>query len=108
MNMPDAERWASLSLAEQMANTGSEVGRSAKWLAKGKKDLADSAYLRALDLIDLTIRKARLGQSGRDALLKELLRARDCYTEAFSTADMDMLSYLDRYFCSFASICRRI
>lgn len=107
MNMPNAERWASLSLAEQMANIGSEVGRSVKWLSKGKKDMADSAYLRALDLIDLTISRGRPGQSGRDALLKELLRARDCYTEAFSTLDMDTLGYLDRYFFSFSSICRR-
>ena len=106
MNIPDAERWASLTLAEQMANTGSEVGRSAKWLSKGKKDLAEGAYLRALDLMDLTISYGRLGQPGRDALLKELLRARDCYTEAFNTLDMETLSYLDHYFCSFAFICR--
>lgn len=106
MNRIDADRWASMTLAEQMANTGSEVGRSAKWLAKGKMGLADGAYLRALDLIDLTIAYGRLGMPGRDALLKELLRARDCYTESFNRADIETLDYLDRYFGQFASICR--
>lgn len=37
----DENRWASMSLAEQMANIGSEVGRSAKWLSKGKMTMAD-------------------------------------------------------------------
>lgn len=108
MSTVDAVRWASMSLAEQMANTGSEVGRSAKWLAKGKRSLAYSAYMRALDLMDMTIAHGRKGLPGRDALLKELLRARDCYAEAFNAADMDSLEYLDRYFSSFSSIYRRL
>ena len=40
-NNLDADRWASISLMEQMANIGSEVGRSCKWLMKGKPDMAE-------------------------------------------------------------------
>ena len=40
-NNLDADRWASISLMEQMANIGSEVGRTCKWLMKGKSDMAE-------------------------------------------------------------------
>ena len=40
-NNLDADRWASISLMEQMANIGSEVGRTCKWLMKGKPDMAE-------------------------------------------------------------------
>lgn len=81
----DENRWASLTFAEQMANIGSEVGRTAKWMAKGKSDFAHGAYIRAL----------------------ELCRARDCFTEAYLNSDMETLSFLDKYFTQFAIICRR-
>lgn len=44
---------------DQMANIGSEVGRAGKWLAKGKSQLADGAFSRGLDLIDVTIKVGR-------------------------------------------------
>ena len=68
MNTVNRERWASLSLAEQMANIGSEVGRSAKWLTKNKPDLAEGAFHRATELMDLTLDYGRQGSPGRDAL----------------------------------------
>jgi len=102
----DQQRWASMTLAEQMANIGSEVGRSAKWLAKENPSLAESAFCRALDLIDLTIKYGRVGAPGRSCLLKELCRARESYTSAFLSKDSYTLSYLDRYFGAFARICR--
>lgn len=105
--MPDAERWASLSLIEMMANIGSEVGRSAKWTAKGKTDLAEGAFIRALDLFDLTIRYARLGHAGRSEALTELCRSRDLFTEAFLDKDSGALYSLDRYFSHFAMAQRR-
>lgn len=102
----DENRWASISLAEQMANIGSEVGRSMKWLIKDKPSLADGAYLRALDLFDLTIKYGRLSSSDRGPFLKEICRARDLYNESFLAKDFDSLSYLDKYFSQFALICR--
>ena len=99
---PDETRWAAMSLMEQMANIGSEVGRTCKWMSKGKPQMAMGAYIRGLDLIDLTIKYGRLGASGRDALLKELCRSRDIFTDAFTTGNIEDLKWLDRYFSFFA------
>jgi len=104
---PNSDRWASMTFAQQMANIGSEVGRSARWLSKNNSELAGGAFGRALDLIDLTIQFGRIGITGRGCLLRELCRARECYVEAFLAADYSTLSYLDRYFTCFAAICRR-
>lgn len=103
----DEQRWSSLMLSQQMANIGSEVGRSTKWLASGKKNMAESAYLRALDLIDLTLKYGRIENPGRGALLKELCRARDCYNESFLAGDINELAFLDKYFGQFAMSCRK-
>ena len=66
------ERWFKLSLAEQLANIGSEVIRAINWKEKGRKDYSKEATLRAIELIDLTIedRKNRYR-------LKEVLRLRE-------------------------------
>lgn len=103
-NTPDEQRWAALPTAKQMANIGSEIGRSRKWLLKGNNEIAEGAFLRALDLIDLTIKYGRANTAGRSALLKEICRARDCYTEAFLSSEQDTLAYLDKYFGQFALI----
>lgn len=102
----DETRWASISLAEQMANIGSEVGRSRKWLTKDRPSMAEGAYLRALDLFDLTIKYGRQSSPDRGPFLKEICRARDLYNESYLTKDFDSLSYLDKYFSQFALICR--
>lgn len=47
------ERWFSKSLAEQMANIGSEVERTIIWKNKDPK-YRELAFERALELIDLT------------------------------------------------------
>ena len=100
--LPDAERWRTLSLTEQMANIGSEVGRTAKWLSKGKADLAEGAFIRALDLFDLTIKYGREGQPGRYAMLSELCRARDEFAEAVTTASIPALHSAEAYLQHFA------
>ena len=104
--VPDESRWASMPLAVQMANLGSEVGRTAKWLVKGKDNLAFSAYIRALDLFDLTIKYGRKGTDGKAELLKELCRGRDLFTESFLKKDMDTLIWLDHYFLWFSKVVR--
>ena len=38
------ERWKSLPFVEQMANIGSEVGRTAKWVQKAKPSMAEGAF----------------------------------------------------------------
>lgn len=105
---PDEARWASLSLTEQMANIGSEVGRTYKWTVKSKPNMAIGAYVRALDLIDLTIKYGRRGMIERGALLKELCRSRDLFTDAFEKKDIETLGWLDLYFGQFAKAYSRL
>ena len=50
-----AGRWNELTFDEQMANTGSEVGRAIKWRKKGDAEYSRLAYERALELMDLTL-----------------------------------------------------
>jgi hypothetical protein len=73
-----AGRWGSLSLLEQLANTGSEVERALSWSAKGNSDYGTRALDRALELLGLTIAdpKNRLR-------LKELTRTREALLDYF-------------------------
>lgn len=54
----DTDRWYKMSLAEQLANIGAEVGRSAKWQKRDEKTF-DGAVARALELFDLTLEDPR-------------------------------------------------
>lgn len=47
-------RWNELTIIEQMANIGAEVGRAINWKEKDKA-IALGAYYRALELLALTI-----------------------------------------------------
>ena len=96
-----------MTLMEQMANIGSEVGRARKWIAKGKPQLAESAYHRGLELVDATLKSARSNMPSRSCLLLELCRARDLFSESFLNHDDDSLAYLEKYFGQFASAIRR-
>ena len=49
-----AGRWSQLTLAEQMANIGSEFERALNWRAKDNADYSRRAFERALELMDLT------------------------------------------------------
>lgn len=71
-------KWRSLSLAEQLANVGSEVERALKWARKGRADLCANAVYRALELLDLTIADPRHRQR-----LKELTRLREVLADYF-------------------------
>jgi len=48
------EKWFKKSLAEQLANVGSEVERSIIWKNKGDKEYQNLSFERGLELIDLT------------------------------------------------------
>src|SRR3989338_7533137 len=73
-----SERWAELSLLEQMGNIGSEVGRAAARRRQGDENLAQKALERALELIDLTVQDKRWR-----ARLTEILRAREVLCDTF-------------------------
>ena len=69
-----AERWGTLSLAEQLGNVGSEVGRAIRWASRDA-ERARAALYRALDLMDLTLNDDR--HRRMPARLRELARARE-------------------------------
>ena len=50
-----AGRWATMTLAEQMLNIGSEVSRANRWQSKGNIEQCHRAADRALELLSLTI-----------------------------------------------------
>jgi len=73
-----AGRWEKLSFIEQMANIGSEVERAMSWREKNK-DFAKKAFVRQLELLDLTI----ADQKNRHRL-KELTRLREVLVDYFA------------------------
>lgn len=95
-------RWKTLSLVEQLANVGSDVGRAHRWQGKDPQ-LCETAFVRALELLDLTI--ADLRWRGRR---KELTRVRELLCDAMLGGKEygSDLAGLDRYFYSFAVAAR--
>lgn len=72
------ERWSKLSLAEQMANIGSEIIRALKWKNMEHREYADVANRRALELFDLTLATAK-----HYSVLKEIARCRELWLDYF-------------------------
>jgi len=95
-------RWGQLSLAEQLANVGSEVGRMLRWRERDER-LATGAFDRALELLDLTLADPRW--RGR---LSEIARAREllCAAAVGGGSYGSTLEGLDRYFLAFAVLAR--
>lgn len=72
------ERWNYLSLSEQMANIGAEIGRTINWRKKGNAEMSTNALYRGLELLDLTINDKKNKNS-----LKEILRVREALVDFF-------------------------
>lgn len=70
-------RWQKLSFFEQMANVGSEVERAINWRDKNS-DYSKTAFLRALELLDLTVEDPK-----NRSRLSELLRLREVMADYF-------------------------
>ena len=73
-----AGRWFELSLVEQLANVGSEVERTIRWRSKANDTYWRQAFIRALELLDLTI----ADQKNRTRLT-ELTRLREVLSDSF-------------------------
>jgi hypothetical protein len=91
-------RWFTLSLAEQLGNIGSEIGRVRIWKDKDEKTF-HGAVDRALELFDLTLADSRW--KGR---LREIGRAREMFCDAVlgGTEYKSSLEGLESYFLPFA------
>ncbi|HJQ09391.1 MAG TPA: hypothetical protein VJ836_07995 [Candidatus Saccharimonadales bacterium] len=95
----DLEKWARLSLFEQMGNIGSEVGRAMNAMQRGDITALQGAYYRGLDLIDATA--PNLSTISRR---RELLRARELFSESVELGKVD--KSLDTYFMQYAIAAR--
>jgi hypothetical protein len=95
--------WGRLSLLQQLGNVGSEVSRALRWRNKDPL-LFESAMIRALELLDLSIQDPRWRRR-----LKELTRARELLCDAWSGGKeyRTDLEGLDRYFFNFALAARK-
>lgn len=91
-------RWHQLSLAEQLGNIGSEVGRAAKWQGKDENSFW-GAVSRALELFDLTQNDSRWSRRR-----KELDRAREVFADAVLGGKeyKSSIGNLEKYFMPFA------
>lgn len=96
-----AGRWWELSLYEQLGNVGSEVGRALRWRTLNP-DIAQRAFERALELMDLTLADPRHRCSV--ARLREFARAREVLVDflAGSNEYQSTEDSLQRYFDAFA------
>ena len=92
------ERWWTMSLAEQLGNIGSEVGRASKWQGKDENSFW-GAVTRALELFDLT--QADKRWSHRQF---ELNRAKESFADAVLGGHeyKSSLKDLEKYFLNFA------
>jgi hypothetical protein len=100
-----AGRWQTLTLAEQLGNIGSEVGRAIKAGERNDPRRFEGALARALELFDLTLADPRW----RGHRVREIARAREVTCD-FLVGKNDYLSTatsLDAYFLHFAVAARR-
>lgn len=96
----DRDKWAKLSLFEQMGNIGSEVGRTMNAMQRGDENSMLGAYYRGLDLIDATV-----DSWSSTARRRELLRAREVFCTAVESRTIDR--QLENYFMQYALAARK-
>jgi hypothetical protein len=97
-------RWHELSLLNQLANIGSEFGRSTRALSSGNDKRFAAAFERCLELFDLTLADDRWCMRRR-----EVARAREVICD-FLVGDNTYRSTansLDAYFLAFAVAARQ-
>ena len=92
------ERWARLSLCEQMGNIGADVGRAIA--SRDNPARRDGAIERALDMFSAT------AECYSGLRLREILRARDEFLRLFYDGSTDFEA-VERYFHQFAVAARR-
>ena len=99
----DLKEWQKASLAQQMADIGSEVGRAINWRNKNNKNYSGLAFKRALELIDASL----IGKSASQ--LKEILRAREVFTDFFvgENSFNSTEESWNKYFLQFNLLARR-
>lgn len=93
-----AGRWQTLSLAEQLGNIGSEIGRAVGYITTGNNERLNSALARAFDLIDLTLADKRWrGRRREIARLREVCVDSFYGNQEYKTTPADLEKYLYRF-----------
>jgi len=101
----DRERWAAMTINEQMGNIGSEVGRAIIARRSGNKAREDRAIDRAIDLFSATV-EVLIG-TRYSYRLKEVLRAREEFLRLFFDETFeDDADRIERYFMNYAFAAR--
>jgi len=99
--MVDRDRWAKMSIFDQMGNISSEVGRS--FIARRHDNDVDCmlAVERAIELFDATIMALIANKSPKS---REVLRAKESYLNSIfgDTYQPENDASLERYFMQFA------
>ena len=97
-------RWFTMSIAEQMANVGSEYERALRWKERGNTAYFENALDRMLELFDLTIDDPRW----RNHRLKELCRVREIVRDQLCSEKPEPWSRPDlrNYFLGFGILAR--
>src|SRR3989339_593961 len=92
-------RWFKMTLAEQLGNAGSEVGRAVNWNRRGNIEQRNKATDRALELLDLTISDSRWRNR-----LTEIIRSRYLLADLFYGKNElnDTPEKLEKYFYYYA------
>ncbi|HOX40780.1 MAG TPA: hypothetical protein PK263_01135 [bacterium] len=99
----DPAWWFKQPLSFQMANIGSEVGRTVSWKKKENIKYAEMAFERALELFDLTVEDRK-----NCSRLKEILRARELFADWFFDNHYQTANdSWDKYFLPFAYLARQ-
>jgi hypothetical protein len=100
-----AGRWNDLTLLEQMANVGAEIGRTITWKAKNRLDFSGRAFERALELLDLTIRDRKNRRRAKELFrLREALADHFVFDNSYNSSDESW----QRYFYPFQIAARTL
>lgn len=97
-NMLDSKRWSQFSFAQQIGHIGSEISRARHWEEKNEKTNKDSALIRALELIDLTIEdKKKKGGIREIVRLREFVCDQLTQTQAYEITLRELQTYCETF-----------
>ena len=97
-NAPSLDRWKQMTLAEQMANIGSEISRAIHWRNKDNIEFSNNAVNRALELISLTIEAVTLNSNYKELTrLKEFLKDYFYFNNEYSSSDIQWEKYFNHF-----------
>ena len=97
------------TLAQQLANIGSEFGRAAKRKDTGDREKEMKAFERGLELLDLSIQGAQFKRTEHRGIFKELLRLREVMCDYFVGENEYKTdrAFIEKYFYDFAYCARK-